>query len=116
MTTNPNTKDTLHDTETEQPVPVGWLQKIEERYRKTKEDVEAYPYVWGSYILVYGGFGLWLTYRWRALRKTEDRVRALQEKIRKQREEASSSAEVVERSVKYGSTKPKSPSVDKANQ
>ncbi|KAL1563805.1 hypothetical protein AAHA92_06229 [Salvia divinorum] len=116
MTSNPKAKDMLHGTETEQPVPVGWLQKIEERFRKTKEDVEAYPYVWGSYILVYGGFGLWLTYRWRALRKTEDRVRALQEKIRKQREEASSSAEVVERSVKYGSSKPKPPSVDKANQ
>ncbi|KAG6416174.1 hypothetical protein SASPL_123598 [Salvia splendens] len=116
MTTNLKAKEQLHGAENEQPVPVAWLQKIEERYRKTKEDVEAYPYVWGSYILVYGGFGLWLTYRWRALRKTEDRVRALQEKIRKQREEASTSAEVVERSVKYGSSKPKPPSVDKANQ
>lgn len=118
MTTNLKAEEQLPGTENEQeakPVPIGWLQKIEEQYRKTKEHAEAYPYVWASYILVYGGFGLWLTYRWRVLRNTEDRVRALQEKIRKQNAEASSSAEVVERSVKYGSSTPKPPSVDKAN-
>ncbi|XP_011091902.1 uncharacterized protein LOC105172228, partial [Sesamum indicum] len=62
---------------------IRWGGKIEEQYRKLKEHAETYPYVWGSYILVYGGFGLWLTYRWRKLRKTEDRVRALQERLRK---------------------------------
>ncbi|KAM7490304.1 hypothetical protein LguiA_033225 [Lonicera macranthoides] len=40
----------------------GW---IEEQYRKVKTNAETYPYVWGSYIVVYGGFGLWMGYRWR---------------------------------------------------
>ncbi|XP_062174896.1 uncharacterized protein LOC133880046 [Alnus glutinosa] len=62
---------------------VGWRAMLEERYQKTKEHAETYPYVWASYIVVYGGFGLWLTYRWRKLRKTEDRVRVLQERLRK---------------------------------
>ncbi|KAJ0092069.1 hypothetical protein Patl1_26073 [Pistacia atlantica] len=65
----------------------------EEQYRKIKEHAETYPYVWASYIVVYGGFALWTTYRWRKLRKTEDRVRALHErlqKIVKNRESASS--------------------------
>ncbi|KAL2234135.1 UNVERIFIED_CONTAM: hypothetical protein Sindi_1145700 [Sesamum indicum] len=65
------------------PVAAGWTGKIEEQYRKIKEHAETYPYVWGSYILVYGGFGLWLTYRWRKLRRTEDRVQVLKERLRK---------------------------------
>ncbi|KAM7273254.1 hypothetical protein ACFE04_027918 [Oxalis oulophora] len=51
------------------------------QYRKIREHAETYPYVWGSYIVVYGGLGLWFTYRWRKLRKMEDRVRALQLKL-----------------------------------
>ncbi|KZV19584.1 hypothetical protein F511_13470 [Dorcoceras hygrometricum] len=65
------------------PGSVGWRGRIEEQYLKIKTHAEEYPYVWGSYILVYGGFGLWLTYRWRRLRNTEDRVRVLQERLRK---------------------------------
>ncbi|KAJ4883121.1 Uncharacterized protein Rs2_33214 [Raphanus sativus] len=33
--------------------------------------------------LVYGGLFLWTAYRWRKLRRTEDRVRGLQTKLRK---------------------------------
>ncbi|KAK2651774.1 hypothetical protein Ddye_011630 [Dipteronia dyeriana] len=61
----------------------GFLGMVQEQYRKTKENAETYPYVWASYIVVYGGFALWTTYRWRKLRKTEDRVRGLQERLRK---------------------------------
>ncbi|TXG51469.1 hypothetical protein EZV62_023993 [Acer yangbiense] len=61
----------------------GFQGMVEEQYRKIKENAETYPYVWGSYIVVYGGFALWTTYRWRKLRKTEDRVRGLQERLRK---------------------------------
>lgn len=61
----------------------GVREMVEEQYKKIKEHAETYPYVWASYIVVYGGFALWTTYRWRKLRKTEDRVRALQEKLRK---------------------------------
>lgn len=70
------------DRQAASPSPSGW-KALEEQYRKIKENAETYPYVWASYILVYGGFGLWMTYRWRKLRRTEDRVRVLQEKLRK---------------------------------
>ncbi|KAF3640886.1 putative anaphase-promoting complex subunit 7-like [Capsicum annuum] len=72
----------------------NWAGKIQEQYQKIKENAETYPYVWGSYIVVYGGFGLWFAYRWRRLRKTEDRVRVLQERLRKlvQAEELTSSS------------------------
>ncbi|XP_021817460.1 uncharacterized protein LOC110759673 [Prunus avium] len=56
---------------------------VVEKYRQIKEHAETYPYVWGSYIAVYGGLALWTAYRWRKLRKTEDRVRALQDRLRK---------------------------------
>lgn len=55
--------------------------------------------MWGSYVLVYGGFGLWLTYKWRKLRKTEDRVQVLQERLRKlvEVEQSSNYAAVTEK-------------------
>ncbi|XP_065873447.1 uncharacterized protein [Euphorbia lathyris] len=62
---------------------LGLREMAEEQYHKIKENAETYPYVWASYIVVYGGFGLWMAYRWRKLRKTEDRVRALQTRLRK---------------------------------
>ncbi|XP_071689237.1 uncharacterized protein [Rutidosis leptorrhynchoides] len=65
----------------------GFGRKILEQYRKAKENAEAYPYVWGSYLIVYGGFGLWVAYRYKKLRNTEDRVRALQERLRILRQE-----------------------------
>ena len=61
----------------------GVMAKLEEQWRKTKEHAETYPYVWGSYILVYGGLGAYLAWRWRKLRRTEDRVRVLQDRLRK---------------------------------
>ncbi|KAK6922781.1 hypothetical protein RJ641_011085 [Dillenia turbinata] len=77
----------------------GWMGAIEEQYRKIKENAETYPYVWGSYIVVYGGFALWTTYRWIKLRKTEDRVRALQARLRQlvEAEESASTAASVEK-------------------
>lgn len=72
----------------------SWAGKIQEQYLKIKENAETYPYVWGSYAVVYGGIGLWFAYRWRRLRKTEDRVRVLQDRLRKlvQAEESTSSS------------------------
>ncbi|CAH9137195.1 unnamed protein product [Cuscuta epithymum] len=61
----------------------SWVGKIQAQYNKIKENAETYPYVWGSYIAVYGGFGVWLVYRGMKLRRKEDRVRALQEQLRK---------------------------------
>lgn len=77
----------------------GLGEMVVEQYRKIKEHAETYPYVWGSYIVVYGGLALWSTYRWRKLRKTEDRVRALQERLRKlvETQEGANSAKSVER-------------------
>lgn len=78
------------------PEFAGWGGKIISEYRRIKENAETYPYVWASYILVYGGFGLWFTYRWRKLRRTEDSVRNLQAKLRKlvEEENAANSAAV----------------------
>ncbi|KAK4372561.1 hypothetical protein RND71_007945 [Anisodus tanguticus] len=72
----------------------NWADKIQDQYQKIKENAETYPYVWGSYIVVYGGFGLWFAYRWRKLFKSESRVRVLQERLRKlvQAEESTSSS------------------------
>ncbi|OEL15586.1 hypothetical protein BAE44_0023395 [Dichanthelium oligosanthes] len=61
----------------------GVIAKMEEQWWKTKEHAETYPYVWGSYILVYGGLGAYLAWRWGKLRRAEDRVRALQDRLRK---------------------------------
>ncbi|EPS64797.1 hypothetical protein M569_09986, partial [Genlisea aurea] len=60
-----------------------WASKIKDQFYKTKQNAQAYPYVWGSYIVVYGTLGLWLTYRWRKLRKTENNVRLLHDRLRK---------------------------------
>ncbi|CAN0916780.1 hypothetical protein LINGRAHAP2_LOCUS29892 [Linum grandiflorum] len=73
--------DGLQQTET--PPASNFGARVVDQYRKLKEHAEAYPYVWGSYIVVYGGFGLYLAYRVRKLRQTEDRVRNLQERLRK---------------------------------
>ncbi|WCJ37444.1 hypothetical protein M5689_018582 [Euphorbia peplus] len=62
---------------------LGFREMVEGHYHRIKENAETYPYVWASYTVVYGGFGLWMAYRWRKLRKTEDRVRALQTRLRK---------------------------------
>lgn len=58
------------------------IAKLREQWRSTKEHAETYPYVWGSYILVYGGLGAYITWRWCKLRRTEDRIRALQARLR----------------------------------
>ncbi|KAG6767393.1 PREDICTED: uncharacterized protein LOC105124544 [Populus euphratica] len=81
------------------PRAAGFGEMVVERYQKIREHAETYPYVWASYIVVYGGFSLWATYRWRKLRKTEDRVRVLQERLRKlvETEEGASSTKSVEK-------------------
>ncbi|KAF3779972.1 hypothetical protein EJ110_NYTH26595 [Nymphaea thermarum] len=60
-----------------------WMEMVKERWQATREHAETYPFVWASYILVYGGVGVYMTYRWRKLRKTEERVRALHEHLKK---------------------------------
>ncbi|CAK8564437.1 unnamed protein product [Lathyrus sativus] len=81
------------------PSAMGFIDSLEQRYQKIKEHAEAYPYVWASYIVVYGGFGLWTTYRWRKLRRTEDSVRKLQQRLRElvEAEQPATSAKVVEK-------------------
>ncbi|CAN1158114.1 hypothetical protein LINPERPRIM_LOCUS11671 [Linum perenne] len=69
--------------QTTSPPATNFGGRVLDQYRKLKEHAEAYPYVWGSYIVVYGGFGLWFAYRWRKLRQTENRVRNLQERLGK---------------------------------
>ncbi|XVE76118.1 hypothetical protein DITRI_Ditri12bG0147600 [Diplodiscus trichospermus] len=89
--------------------PSGLSELVLERYKKIKEHAETYPYVWASYTLVYGGLALWTVYRWRKLRKTEDRVRALQERLRKlvENEESSTSATSVRKAQTPADKTPK---------
>ena len=96
------------DQQPPNPSAVGWTGRIEQHYRRIKENAETYPYVWSSYIVVYGGFGLWFAYRWRKLRRTEDRVRVLQERLRKLAESEESSSSAAAKSDKA------SPPADKA--
>ncbi|KAF5751778.1 hypothetical protein HS088_TW02G00796 [Tripterygium wilfordii] len=93
------TEQKEEDQRATSPHAVSLKGKVEEYYKKIKENAETYPYVWASYITVYGGFSLWLAYRWRKLRKTEDRVKILQERLRKlkESEETASSTTAVEK-------------------
>ncbi|PON93518.1 Transmembrane protein [Trema orientale] len=93
----------------------GWNGMLVDKYRQAKEHAETYPYVWASYIVVYGGFALWTTYRWRKLRKTEDRIRVLQERLRKLVEAEESSASGAASSASSSSAKNARPPVDKAS-
>lgn len=74
------------------PSSASLMETLENQYHKIKEHAETYPYVWGSYIVVYGGLGLWTAYRWRKLRKTEDRVRGLRARLKQLVEAEESSA------------------------
>lgn len=55
---------------------------------------------WASYIVVYGGFALQTAYRWRNLRRAEERVRSIQKSLRKlvkSEEEGANSTKSVEK-------------------
>eukprot|EP00249_Psilotum_nudum_P013770 c24500_g1_i1 orf=48-401(+) len=52
------------------------------RFLNIKEHWESYPYVWASYIFVFGTLGFYATYRWRKLRQAEDELLRLQGKVR----------------------------------
>ncbi|CAN7121054.1 hypothetical protein HID58_004162 [Brassica napus] len=98
----------LENQESQPPnqVAPGFVGAIEEQYKKLRDHAEAYPYVWGSYTVVYGGLFLWTAYRWRKLRRTEDRVRGLQTKLRKlvQDEQAALTASKPQKSLDKSSS------------
>ncbi|KAI3839998.1 hypothetical protein MKX03_020486, partial [Papaver bracteatum] len=54
-------------------VPIGtdWKGRLENKYLEIQQHAEEYPYVWASYILVYGVFACCAGYIWRKLRATE---------------------------------------------
>ncbi|OIW01272.1 hypothetical protein TanjilG_10433 [Lupinus angustifolius] len=87
---------------------LGLKDSLEKRYLKIKEHAETYPYVWASYIVVYGGFALWTGYRWRKLRRTENSVRNLQERLRKLVEADESATSI--KAVEKGSSSSEKPS------
>lgn len=111
------TEQKREDDQSTTSFPVVGLNGIVEQYRKIREHAETYPYVWASYLVVYGGFALWGTYRWRKLRKTEDRVRALQERLRKlvETEESAGSATATPVEKVHPSAEKTSQTVDKAS-
>ncbi|XP_019465052.1 PREDICTED: uncharacterized protein LOC109363294 isoform X1 [Lupinus angustifolius] len=102
----------IHKTEDDQVTSATSVLDLKDslvqQYLKIKEHAETYPYVWASYIVVYGGFALWTGYRWRKLRRTEASVRNLQERLRKL-VEADESA-ISTKAVEKGSTPSEKPS------
>ena len=96
----------LENQESQPPnqVAPGFVGAIEEQYKKLRDHAEAYPYVWGSYTVVYGGLFLWTAYRWRKLRRTEDRVRGLQTKLRKLVQDEQAAAVTSSKSVDKSSS------------
>ncbi|KAL3691017.1 hypothetical protein R1sor_004668 [Riccia sorocarpa] len=55
---------------------------IIDRFQQIKDHWESYPYVWASYMVVFGGLGIYSAYRWRALRKVENELLKYQEKLK----------------------------------
>ncbi|CAM6118475.1 unnamed protein product [Calypogeia fissa] len=58
------------------------MQSLEDRWERTKDHFNSFPYVWASYSVVFGGLGLYTAYRWRALRRAEDELLRFQEKLK----------------------------------
>lgn len=58
------------------------IQTMEDRWQRTRDHFHSYPYVWASYIFVFGGLGLYTTHRWRALRKAEDELLRIQDRLK----------------------------------
>lgn len=68
----------------------GFLERCEQQWRRTVEHARTYPYVWASYLVTFGGLGIYGAWRWRELRKMEDQVMQVQRELLKhvQQEEA----------------------------
>jgi hypothetical protein len=59
----------------------GLVNACEKQWHRTVTHMNAYPYVWASYFVVYGGFGIYFAYQWRQLRKAENHVLRLQREL-----------------------------------
>lgn len=70
--------------------PGGFVERSEQQWQRTVEHARTYPYVWASYLVTFGGLGIYGAWRWRELRKMEDQVMQVQRELLKrvQQEEA----------------------------
>jgi len=73
--------------------PGGFLERCEQQWQRTLEHARTYPYVWASYVVSFGGLGIYGAWRWRELRKIENQVMQYQRELLKrvQQEEAAAS-------------------------
>ena len=73
--------------------PRGFLERCEQQWQRTAEHARTYPYVWASYIITFGGLGVYGAWRWRELRKIENQVMQAQRELLKRvhQEEAAAS-------------------------
>ena len=71
----------------------GFLERCEQQWQRTTEHARTYPYVWASYVVTFGGLGIYGAWRWRELRKMENQVMQVQRELLKrvQQEEAAAS-------------------------
>eukprot|EP00252_Welwitschia_mirabilis_P018393 TRINITY_DN40891_c0_g1_i1.p2 TRINITY_DN40891_c0_g1~~TRINITY_DN40891_c0_g1_i1.p2 ORF type:complete len:107 (-),score=16.53 TRINITY_DN40891_c0_g1_i1:305-592(-) len=82
------------------------LKKLEDQWQRTVKHAQTYPYVWASYGVVYGTLGILLTYKWRNLRKHEERVRALQLKLKQMHEAKEAAAKAQAQASSQGTDQP----------
>ena len=66
------------------------MERCEQQWQRIVEYARTYPYVWASYLVTFGGLGIYGAWRWRELRKMEDQVMQVQRELLKrvQQEEA----------------------------
>lgn len=74
----------------------GFLERCEQQWQKTLEHARSYPYVWASYVVTFGGLGLYGAWRWRELRRIEKQVMQYQRELLKrvQQEEAAAASQL----------------------
>ncbi|XP_024382062.1 uncharacterized protein [Physcomitrium patens] len=80
---------------TEVAQPEGFVERCEQQWQRAVEHAKAYPYVWASYVVTFGGLGIYGAWRFRELRRMENQVMQYQRELLKrvkQEETASSQA------------------------
>ncbi|CAM6033037.1 unnamed protein product [Sphagnum compactum] len=59
----------------------GFVNACERQWHRTVAHAKAFPYLWASYFLIYGGFGTYFVYQRRRLHQAENQVLRLQKEL-----------------------------------
>lgn len=73
--------------------PAGsFLERCEQQWQRTSQHARDYPYVWASYIVTFGGLGIYGAWRWRELRRVENQIMHYQRELLKNAQKAEETA------------------------